>query len=279
MGLQDIRITASWYPPTAEGVLFATDTPREHIGGIVTMGRGGFTTTVGIDEPTRFTISADGHDPFTFTLDPSMTGATISEGTRMPHFPASFEVAFHYPAEAREKTPMNSRSFIPPRAMVFARPSGDLTGTIPMNEHAAPSPQVREFQRLLLGTGFTTGAQGADGILGINTARSIEAFARWYNSLPERPMADPMDLSRGPIVAVDRALTPEKQTALRRFAARASDQLSSLQQTVVERPAPPAQPAPTSMLAVAGAVTGVVALVAFVAYANARSNKRRAAQA
>lgn len=280
MALHDIHITASWYPPTAEGSLYATDTPPEHIGGIVTMGRGGFQTTVAIDKPTRFTVRADGHDPLTFTLDPRMTSAVISEGTRMLPFPASFEVSYHYPtlAEAWERIPMSTRTFIPPRTgLVYARPSGFPLGqtvaTIPMNEHAAPSDAVKFYQRLLLGTGFSTGPQGADGILGANTANSIQTFARWYNSLPERPMRDPMDLSRGPLITVDRALTPEKQTALQRFAARSSEQLSSLQQTIVEHPITPTPPS-TPWLAIAGGTVAVVTLVAFVSYANRHANRR-----
>ncbi len=171
-------------------------------------------------------------------------------------------------------------NFTHPRALAFARPSGNLPvyTNIAISDHVAPTPRVREVQMQLLGTGFPVGAQGADGIPGTNTARSLEAFARWYNGLPERPMAGPQDLSRGPRIAVDRLLTPEKQVALQRFAARASEQLSSLQQTIINHPAPPPVPAGTSMLAVAGVVTGVVALVAFVAYANSHS-KRRAAQA
>ena len=87
-------------------------------------------------------------------------------------------------------------------------------------------------------------------------------------------VADEPTAARGPRIAVDRLLTPEKQVALQRFAARASEQLSSLQQTIINHPAPPPVPAGTSMLAVAGVVTGVVALVAFVAYANSHSKRR-----
>ena len=169
-------------------------------------------------------------------------------------------------------------NFTHPRAMVFARPSGDLPvyTNITISDHVAPTPRVREVQMQLLGTGFPVGAQGADGIPGTNTARSLEAFARWYNNLPERPMANPQDLSRGPRIAVDRLLTPEKQVALQRFAARASEQLSSLQQTIIERPAPPAPPVvtPTPWLAIAGGTVALVTLVAFVSYANSHSKRR-----
>lgn len=211
-------------------------------------------------------------------------------------------------------------NYIPPRAMVFARPSGnvalarpcperpqhgtiqenvnwlncvqgsplyqpsgDLTGTIPLDQRNV-SERARRYQRILLGLGFNVGPQGADGRWWTNSANAVQAWARWYNALPEGPAPSPADiengvrLTRGPLVTVNRDLTTEKQVALDRFASRASDQLSDLQVRRTTVVAPPA-PAQTSMLAVAGAVTGVVALVAFVAYANAKSNKRRAAQA
>ena len=106
----------------------------------------------------------------------------------------------------------------------------------------------------------------------------VQAFARWYNSLPQREMTGPMDLSRGPTITVDRALTPEKQTALRRFAARASDQLSSLQQTTIVQPAPPATPAVKEFpwLGLIGASIGAVTLVAFLSYAESHQKRRPA---
>lgn len=174
-------------------------------------------------------------------------------------------------------------NYIPPRAMVFARPSGDLTGTIPLDQRNV-SERARRYQRILLGLGFNVGPQGADGRWWTNSANAVQAWARWYNALPEGPAPSPADiengtrLTRGPLVTVSRDMTTEKQVALDRFASRASDQLSDLQVRRTTVVAPPA-PAQTSMLAIAGAVTGVVALVAFVAYANAKSNKRRAAQA
>lgn len=174
-------------------------------------------------------------------------------------------------------------NYAPSRAMVFARPSGDLTGTIPLDQRNV-SERARRYQRILLGLGFNVGPQGADGRWWTNSANAVQAWSRWYNALPEGPAPSPADiesgtrLTRGPLVTVNRDLTTEKQVALDRFASRASDQLSDLQvrRTTIVAPTAPAQ---TSMLAVAGAVTGVVALVAFVAYANAKSNKRRAAQA
>ena len=175
-------------------------------------------------------------------------------------------------------------NYAPSRAMVFARPSGDLTGTIPLDQRNV-SERARRYQRILLGLGFNVGPQGADGRWWTNSANAVQAWSRWYNALPEGPAPSPADiesgtrLSRGPMVAVNRDLTAEKQAALDRFASRASDQLSDLQVRRTTIVAPPPPPAGTSMLAVAGAVTGVVALVAFVAYANVKSNKRRAAQA
>ncbi len=165
-------------------------------------------------------------------------------------------------------------NFIPPRAMVFARPSGYPLGqtvaTPPQNEHAPASPAVRYYQRILLGKGFSVGAKGADGILGLETSRGIEAFKRWYNDYPA-------DSGRGdaPMLPVDRSLSPAAQLVLQRFESTASDVLGTRTTTTIVRPSAPA-PTQTSMLAVAGVVTGAVALVAFVAYANAKSSKRAA---
>lgn len=174
-------------------------------------------------------------------------------------------------------------NYIPPatRFTGFMRPSGDLTPAyvnIAIGDRQPRSERVREVQRQLLGIGFPVGAQGADGIPGTNTARSLEEFARWYNGLPERPMRGPDDLSRGPVVAVDRLLTPEKQVALQRFAARASDTLTSLQQTTFVVDAPPRPPTPPAFpwLAAVGTAAGVTALVAFIAYADA--HKKRTAK-
>jgi hypothetical protein len=91
-------------------------------------------------------------------------------------------------------------------------------------------------------------------------------------------MRGPDDLSRGPVIAVDRLLTPEKQVALQRFAARASDTLTSLQQTTFVVDAPPRPPTPPAFpwLAAVGTAAGVTALVAFIAYADA--HKKRTAK-
>lgn len=128
-----------------------------------------------------------------------------------------------------------------PRFYPSAFPLGQTVPTIAVNPNRV-SDAVRYYQRLLLGVGFSPGPQGADGRMGSNSANAVQAFARWYNSLPEGEMTSPQDLKRGAIIAVDRSLTPEKQTALQRFEARASDQLSSLQQTTIVQPGPPVAP-------------------------------------
>ena len=122
-----------------------------------------------------------------------------------------------------------------------AFPLGRTVPTIAVNPNRV-SDAVRYYQRLLLGVGFSPGPQGADGRMGSNSANAVQAFARWYNGLPEGAMTSPQDLKRGPIVAVNRDLTAEKQTALQRFEARASDQLSSLQQTTIVQPGLPVAP-------------------------------------
>lgn len=122
-----------------------------------------------------------------------------------------------------------------------AFPLGRTVPTIAANPNRV-SDAVRYYQRLLLGVGFSPGPQGADGRMGSNSANAVQAFARWYNGLPEGAMTSPQDLKRGPIVAVNRDLTAQKQTALQRFEARASDQLSSLQQTTIIQPGLPVAP-------------------------------------
>ncbi len=185
---------------------------------------------------------------------------------------------------------MNARSYIPPSPHRFV-PTGALTRasgasgdpapvgtglvTIPQNEHVV-DPRVREVQRQLLGVGITVGPQGADGRFSVNTANGLQAFARWYNGLPEGPMLDPRDLKRGPVVAVDRLLTPEKQVALRRFAARASDVLSSINYTSTVAVTPPA-PMPWGTIALVGAAGA--ALLGGVAYAIRESSKTKKATA
>lgn len=128
-----------------------------------------------------------------------------------------------------------------PRFCPSAFPLGQTVPTIAVNPNRV-SDAVRYYQRLLLGVGFSPGPQGADGRMGTNTANAVQAFARWYNALPEGEMTSPMDLRRGAPIAVNRDLTPEKQTALQRFEARASDQLSSLQQTTIVQPGVPVEP-------------------------------------
>jgi peptidoglycan hydrolase-like protein with peptidoglycan-binding domain len=128
-----------------------------------------------------------------------------------------------------------------PRFYPSAFPLGQTVPTIAVNPNRV-SDAVRYYQRLLLGVGFSPGPQGADGRMGSNSANAVQAFARWYNGLPEGAMTSPQDLKRGAIIAVDRDLTPEKQTALQRFEARASDQLSSLQQTTIVQPGVPVEP-------------------------------------
>lgn len=171
-------------------------------------------------------------------------------------------------------TPMN---FIPPHAgLAFARPSGYPLGqtvaTPPQNEHAPASPAVRYYQRILLGKGFSVGTKGADGILGPETSRGIEAFKRWYNDYPA-------DSGRGdaPMLPVDRSLSPAAQLVLQRFESTASDVLGTRTTTTIVRPSAPV-PAQTPWLAIAGGTMALVTLVAFVSYANSHS-KRRAAQA
>ena len=51
------------------------------------------------------------------------------------------------------------------------------------------------YQRILLGLGFTVGPQGADGRFAANTANGVQAFARWYDALPEGAPASPADLA------------------------------------------------------------------------------------
>jgi len=112
------------------------------------------------------------------------------------------------------------------------------------------------------------GPQGADGRFSVNTANGLQAFARWYNGLPEGPMLDPRDLKRGPVIAVDRLLTPEKQVALRRFAARASDVLTSINYSATVTPPTPIPWGTVALVGTAGA-----ALLGLVVYAVRESSK------
>ena len=148
-------------------------------------------------------------------------------------------------------------------------PSGYPAGqsvVLIQNERAPASEAVRYYQRLLLGTGFSPGPQGADGIYGDNTANALQAWARWYNALPEGPMATPLSLTRGPMVAVNRLLDRDKQLALQRFAARSSDVLArvdSTQTTVVAPPPPEGTPWGTIIVGTV-AVGTAVALFSFL---------------
>lgn len=154
-------------------------------------------------------------------------------------------------------------------------PLGATIATPPVNEHAPSSPAIRYYQRILLGTGFSPGPQGADGILGANTANAIQAWARWYNDLPEGVQAVPGDLKRGPMVAVDRALTNEKQIAMQRFDARASDVLARIEHVATTAVVPPA-PIPWGTVALVG--TAGAALLGLVVYAVNESSKKKAAR-
>lgn len=160
---------------------------------------------------------------------------------------------------------------------VGIRPSGEVAPdaelvTIPQNERIV-DPRVREAQRQMLGVGITVGPQGADGRFSVNTANGLQSFARWYNTLPEGPMLDPRDLKRGPLLTVDRTLSPEKQIALRRFAARASDVLTSIQYETRTNVVPPA-PIPWGTVALVSAATGALLLGAiYVARETSKSKK------
>lgn len=168
--------------------------------------------------------------------------------------------------------------FVPAYAMTRASGAvGDpATGdaalvTIPQNERIV-DPRVREVQRQMLGVGITVGPQGADGRLSVNTANGLQSFARWYNTLPEGPMLDPRDLKRGPLLTVDRTLSPEKQIALRRFAARASDVLTSVQYET-RNSVVPATPIPWGTVALVSAATGAL-LLGLVYVVNDSSKKK-----
>lgn len=426
------RINARWYPPTARGTLTQLDgvlAPTWHVGGLLSPvdGVGGFNTQVDVDRPTRFRVSAQGHRPMEFTIDPSMTGVSISSDSRMDRGHAqTFAIAYSYPRNDAEREQLSAMQtpYIPPRyaasgatanfvdkggsysfatdafgrplqteaptnfnvqggaitivgmphggatfidgqrtndgrsqwedasltrwrvpiatngrhEIVVVAPNGErrvgytVTGwlsgpwydmpwasmkimpsidpalsggygassglyrasgyplgatvaTIPMNEHTPPSEAVKFYQRLLLGIGFSTGAQGADGILGENTANSLAAFARWYNQLPEgappsaADMMNGVRLTRGPRVAEDRLLTPEKQTALQRFNARSSEQLTSLQVQRFESPLIRDTAFPWGSFI--AAITAGTALIVVVAYADShqRSKAQRPAHA
>ena len=168
-------------------------------------------------------------------------------------------------------------------APVLFRPTGAAApvGTIAQNERVV-SPEVMRYQRILLGLGFTVGPQGADGRFAANTANGVQAFARWYNALPEGAPASAADLAnganltRGPVVTVDRQLTPEKQVALQRFAARASDQLSDLQ---VQRTTVVAPPSPIPWGTVALVSAASAAVLGAIVYAINDSSKKKAPRA
>ena len=168
-------------------------------------------------------------------------------------------------------------NYVPPRPLMV-RPSGLVASpTIPMNPNVVSEP-ARRYQRILLGVGFSTGPQGADGRFGPNSANATQSFARWYNALPEGPMLNPQDLKRGAVVTVNRDLTAEKQIALDRFAARASDQLSSLQQieTTIVRPSVAPAPFPWKPALAIGGGAAVLGLVIGLAMKKKSSNRKSA---
>lgn len=290
-----VRIRASWYPSTESGRLIDADANPAHIGGIVAMGTGRIDHTVIVDRPRRFVITTEAHAPFAFIVSPDMSEAVISEGSRIisRHTMPLLEASYHYPtpAEALERLPVTQKTFIPRRSALVAPsgfPSGRTVPTIPLNERARPSEAIRYYQRIMLGTGFGTGEQASDGILGTNTANAVQSWARWYNGLPEGPMASSLDLKRGAVVTVDRALTPEKQLAMQRFEARASDvlaQITSTNTTVVTPPAPPppapvvnVAPAGFPWLGAAGLTIAAATLFAFLKYANDNQKKQATAR-
>lgn len=159
------------------------------------------------------------------------------------------------------------------RTLPTGYPLGATIATPPVNEHAAPSPAIRYYQRILLGTGFSPGPQGADGIYGANTANAVQAWSRWYNALPEGAQATPGDLKRGPLVAVDRALTTEKQIAMQRFDARASDVLARVDYQATTHVVP-AAPVPWGTVALVSLASA--ALLGAVALAVRESSKKKA---
>lgn len=178
--------------------------------------------------------------------------------------------------------PPRRTGFVPAYALV--RPSGDpgvpaptvggIIPTPPVDSHAAPNPGIRYYQRILLGTGFSPGPQGADGIFGVNSANAVQAWSRWYNGLPEGRQVAPGDLKRGAMVAVSRELTAEKQTAMQRFASRASDVLANIQHDSFVTTTPAAT-IPWGTVALVS--TATAATLALLVYAVRESSKKKAA--
>jgi hypothetical protein len=170
-------------------------------------------------------------------------------------------------------------AYVRPRFPLAYYPSGAASDTIPLNERTV-NEDARQVQRQLLGIGFSVGPQGADGRWWTNSANGTMAFARWYNALPEGApptVADLMagrNLTRGAPVTVDRAMTGEKREALMRFAARASDQLTPLQQinTTITTP-PPDAGTPWGTIVIGG-VAIVTAVTVFSYLANRPSTRK-----
>jgi peptidoglycan hydrolase-like protein with peptidoglycan-binding domain len=161
------------------------------------------------------------------------------------------------------------RRFVPSGAIGDAPVlDNTLVPTITENAHATPSPIVRRYQRNLLGIGFAVGTKGADGIPGPETMRAVETFARAWNSDPSLKGSDPN-------LTVDRLLTPEKQRALQKFDATASDQLTSRVTTSVVSVTPPA-PLPWGTIVLAG--TAGAAVLGLIVYAINDSSKKKAAR-
>ena len=125
----------------------------------------------------------------------------------------------------------------------FVRPSGYLLGrTIAYPAVAQSREAVAYYQRILQGLGIDVGPQRADGYLGDATVRGVRLFQGWYNG--ERAS------ERGPSLTVDGILGPATQSALQRYASRASSTVVAQAPVNVTPVAP--QPRPASTVPVTG---------------------------